>query len=328
MKSILVISVLFLLLTSCTKNSITYNNANQDEGWIVPLSKLTIYKNAHDKIVAIDSPIYKNKSEVSIAATEEVFVVRDSNIIKIYPLPILWAHEIVNDKDYSVTFCPLTGTGVSFNNKINNQSTSFGVSGNLYNQNLIPYDRQTKSYWSQMTLQSIKGTMKECFLQSKNIFRTSYSTAIEAFPNANVLFGTTLLNLCDSLCNPNNTQTLAYTNSNSSFSIIEENTALLFKNYLFNNDISIIQTIFKGKKIAVIGTKKFNFITAFYIPQSTVLTAIQNQLPNIMQDQNGNVYDILGQITNGNNKGNSLNSPLSYSANNFVWDLFFSVTIF
>lgn len=61
-----------------------------------------------------------------------------------YPHNILWHHEIVNDRmgdDWiSVTFCPLTGSGLAFDPQVGATRLDLGVSGLLYANNLVLTD--------------------------------------------------------------------------------------------------------------------------------------------------------------------------------------------
>jgi hypothetical protein len=63
-------------------------------------------------------------------------------------------HEIVNDRiggaSIVVTYCPLCGTGVVFDTKVNGRKLTFGVSGLLYQSDMLLYDHQTESLWSQI----------------------------------------------------------------------------------------------------------------------------------------------------------------------------------
>jgi len=80
-----------------------------------------------------------------------------------YPHGILWWHEIVNDvlggRPILVTFCPLTGSGIVYDPVFDGSARNFGVSGLLFDNNLIMFDRTTDSLWSQMRLDSICGAM-------------------------------------------------------------------------------------------------------------------------------------------------------------------------
>jgi len=78
-----------------------------------------------------------------------------------YPHNVLWWHEIINDVVGGIpivaSYCPLTGSGIVFDPTLNGQVHNFGVSGLLFDNNLIMFDRTTESLWSQMRNQSICG---------------------------------------------------------------------------------------------------------------------------------------------------------------------------
>lgn len=70
------------------------------------------------------------------------------------PLNIGWRHEIVNLEvdglPVAITHCPLTGSSLAFNRGSVDDAT-FGVSGLLFQNNLIMFDRnQPESLWPQM----------------------------------------------------------------------------------------------------------------------------------------------------------------------------------
>ena len=70
------------------------------------------------------------------------------------PLNIMWWHEIVNldvaGRQLAVTHCPLTGSSLVFD-RASLDGAELGVSGLLYRNNLIMYDRRTEeSLWPQM----------------------------------------------------------------------------------------------------------------------------------------------------------------------------------
>ena len=83
------------------------------------------------------------------------------NSTHVYPHKILEYHEIVNDQiegvNIALSYCPLTGTSKAWKSEVKNTFSEFGVSGLLYNNNLILYDRATESYWSQILEVSING---------------------------------------------------------------------------------------------------------------------------------------------------------------------------
>jgi hypothetical protein len=81
-----------------------------------------------------------------------------------YPHNVLWWHEIVNDvlgaTPITVSYCPLTGSGMVYDPVIAGTAREFGVSGLLFDNNLILYDRsQQETLWSQMRVQGICGAL-------------------------------------------------------------------------------------------------------------------------------------------------------------------------
>ncbi len=117
-----------------------------------------------DGIPAIDAPKF-------VPAGQAAFLTADSRVIgvarggraKAYPIRILNWHEVVNDEigglPIAVTYCPLTASAVVFDRRIGGRVTTFGVSGLLYQSNVLMYDRATESLWSQLAQQAVAGPL-------------------------------------------------------------------------------------------------------------------------------------------------------------------------
>ncbi|MGH2686138.1 MAG: DUF3179 domain-containing protein [Actinomycetota bacterium] len=118
-----------------------------------------------DGIPPIDEPRFLDPAEVrGLVAQEPVISVEVNDEAKAYPVRILMWHEIVNDEiggePVTVTYCPLCNTGVAFRRPvIDGELLDFGTSGRLYHSNLVMYDRQTGTFWSQATLEAIVGPL-------------------------------------------------------------------------------------------------------------------------------------------------------------------------
>ena len=119
-----------------------------------------------DGIPALNSPgfsLFRSiaKDDTYINNNELVIVYFDGESVKIYPHKVLDWHEIVNDESRGdkivVSYCPLTGTASIWNRSIENATYTFGVSGLLHNSNLIHFDRETDSNWSQMKQLAVNG---------------------------------------------------------------------------------------------------------------------------------------------------------------------------
>ncbi len=117
-----------------------------------------------DGIPSIDNPKFVSADKADFILDHELIIgVNLNGVIKAYPLFILNWHEIVNDffgeTPVAITYCPLCFTNQVFERTINGQTTEIGVSGKLYNSNLVMYDRLTESYWSQALGLAIKGEL-------------------------------------------------------------------------------------------------------------------------------------------------------------------------
>ena len=80
-----------------------------------------------------------------------------------YPLQILTWHEIVNDVvggvPVAVTFCPLCNSAIVFDRTLEGVVHRFGTSGNLRLSDLVMWDRETESWWQQLTGEAIVGKL-------------------------------------------------------------------------------------------------------------------------------------------------------------------------
>lgn len=80
-----------------------------------------------------------------------------------YPLRILVWHEIADDEiaglPVAVTYCPLCGTGIVFDRRVDGEPLVFKVSGKLYKSDLVMYDTKTESLWTQVLGEAIQGKL-------------------------------------------------------------------------------------------------------------------------------------------------------------------------
>lgn len=123
-----------------------------------------------DGIPSIDNPKFWNVEEASSFLEDDDVVLGlfYEAETRAYPLRILNWHEIVNDwvngKPVLITYCPLCYTGIAFKREINGVPAEFGVSGKLYNNNLLMYNRpndkiREESLWSQQLGEAVTGSL-------------------------------------------------------------------------------------------------------------------------------------------------------------------------
>ncbi len=133
--------------------------------YLVHPSKIKSGGPSKDGIPSIDDPKFVSVEEADewIQDNELVLAIIYKDVKRVYPLQILVWHEIVNDKiagdPILITYCPLCGSGIAYERKINGEEVEFGTSGKLYNSNLVMYDRKTDTYWSQIDGKAIVGEL-------------------------------------------------------------------------------------------------------------------------------------------------------------------------
>ena len=112
-----------------------------------------------------------------------------------YPLRIMASHECVNDSygdvHFAVIYCPLCDSVSVFNREIDGDVLEFGISGQLYQSNVLLYDRQDdpseESLWSQMYGKSVAGPRKGTELETFPHELVTWKTWKQQYPDSNVL---------------------------------------------------------------------------------------------------------------------------------------------
>ena len=130
---------------------------------IVDLSEIMSGGPPRDGIPAVDLPRYVSTEVAAewLDPDEPVIAVESGGEARAYPLQILIWHEIANDvlggTPISVTFCPLCNSAIVFDRRLDGAVLDFGTTGRLRRSDLVMYDRQTETWWQQLTGAGIIG---------------------------------------------------------------------------------------------------------------------------------------------------------------------------
>lgn len=166
------------------------------EGCAVPCEEIRGACNGgQDCIPSIDAPVWTDASDSAnlsyLADDDRVLGLIGASGARAYPLDALWTHEIVNDTwgdaTFSLTYCPLTGSGRVVDGVQDGQPMRFGVSGNLWNSNLVLYDRTTSSLYGQMRAVGFRGEQLGLPLDIAAAIDTTWAAWRAAFPQTEVL---------------------------------------------------------------------------------------------------------------------------------------------
>ena len=146
-----------------------------------------------DGIPPLDNPNFITVADADrwLEAQEPVIAFELNGAAKAYPLQILTWHEIVNDTVGGVpvvaTFCPLCNSAIVFERTLDGVVYDFGVSGKLRNSDLIMWDRQTESWWQQLTGAAIVGELTGQQLRLLPASIVAWQDFKAAYPDAAVL---------------------------------------------------------------------------------------------------------------------------------------------
>lgn len=162
------------------------------EGSLVPQEEIRSGGVPKDGIPAITRPQFLAAEQaVYLQPSDRVIGVEVEGSFRAYPLRILNFHEIVNDqfgeKAIAVTYCPLCDSAAVFDRGTDAGSREFGVSGLLFNSNVLMYDRETDSLWSQMMSTGITGKEKQQPLRNLPLELTTWADWQARHPESEVL---------------------------------------------------------------------------------------------------------------------------------------------
>lgn len=143
-----------------------------------------------DGIPPIEEPKYMTIEEADkwLSDADRMFVLESIDGVLVYPQRVLVWHEIVNEtidgQSLSITYCPLTGSCIGYYGP---ENTTFGTSGRLLNSNLVMYDRESDTYWSQIMGQAVHdGSIGES-LAVEPIHWATWENVKKTFDEAKVL---------------------------------------------------------------------------------------------------------------------------------------------
>jgi Protein of unknown function (DUF3179) len=269
-----------------------------------------------------------------------VVAIRVGDQVKVYPHDILDYHEIVNDEipdnPVILSYCPLTGSAIAWKGDPTHANPTFGVSGLLYNSNLLPYDRETGSLWSQMLELSVNGNRVLERPERLQVIESTWGTIAGMYPDAVQMTRNTghdrdyddypygsfkqdagllfpVLNV-DNRMHPKTRVIGIRFNAGQS---------RVYQLGAFGSTTQVINDQFFDQAIVVFGNSSRN-IAAIYrreLEDGTILNFAPSSdaLPVVMTDDEGNSWDVFGEAVSGPRTGTQLATTSSYTAYWFAW---------
>jgi hypothetical protein len=348
--------VLFLIAISCTPDVPVMEEKLPEieleqplpPGWLVQPDDIINGGPGKDGIQSIDHPKFIDVEEVTFLGDEELVVgVKIGDDIRAYPHRMLDFHELVNDivggEPITVTFAPLTGSSLAWSRRIGEQVTTFGSSGLLYHNNLMPYDRATGSLWSQMRLDCINGVAFEQQLPMIPVVETSWKNWKKMFPTSKVL---TVNNLWHQNYNGNRYTTYKSDPDYFLYPVGKFSARLPSKERVLGmvvngkarafgfsfvarkpDNLLVYNEERNGEPIVFAAQASRNFMVAYSrkLADGTVLqlSAVPNGDDVILKDEEGNRWNIFGEAVRGPRTGEQLPLIQAHVGYWFAWSLFY-----
>ena len=340
MKYILPLALLFFIFSCSNDDDDRISGLENDPDWGIPSSEVMDGGPGKDGIPSIDDPNFTSTNSVDFLNDDDLVIgIYNGGAVVAYPHPILDWHEIVNDQlddmSYALTYCPLTGTAIAWDRSLSSGNSTFGVSGKLYNNNLIPYDRETDSYWSQLTMSCVNGPLLGEEINTFPIIETTWKTWKRMFPVSIVLnedtgfsrdydrypYGDYKTNN-NRIIFPLNPDDQRLPRKQRVLGLIEDYGQKVYSLELFETPRAIHDTVGE-QEILILGSKEDNLILSF---ENTIgLLDFQvdfSRFPEVGRDANDNVLDIRGFVRSGPLAGEQISKPNAFMGYFFAFGAF------
>lgn len=145
-----------------------------------------------DGIPALTDPTFTTaRNGKWLQGEDKVVGVTLNGVTKAYPIRILNYHEVIND-DFAglrvaITYSPLCGSVMVYQTENRSQEWELAVSGLVYNNNALYFDRETESLWSQVLGRAVAGPVAGAQLQLLPASLTSWDEWQQRHPKTLVL---------------------------------------------------------------------------------------------------------------------------------------------
>ncbi len=159
----------------------------------IPLDQILNGGPGKDGIPALAHPsfVFADQAKKFFSDASQGIIVTSGTTTRFYPFAILNWHEVVDDtiegRPLLITYCPLCGSAIVYDRRLDGKERVFGVSGKLYESNLLMYDHETESLWSQVPGEAVVGdeTGKKLTLYPSDVL--TFGEARKRFPRLEIL---------------------------------------------------------------------------------------------------------------------------------------------
>ncbi|WP_431125566.1 DUF3179 domain-containing protein [Flagellimonas flava] len=320
---------------------------NNSSPWSIPVQEVLDGGPGKDGIPALENPNLITADQTEILQNNDlVLAFKNGDEVRAYPHIVLDWHEIINDNigdvSMAVTFCPLTGTGIGWGRMLEGTETTFGVSGLLYNTNLIPYDRLSDSNWSQILNESVNGTLIGSKPKLYQLLETDWGTLKQLFPEVRVVSTNTGFSRTYGVSPYGNYNTdhdfflfpvdkdPRLPSKEKVLAILNGNRAKAYQFSDFQSE-NVLRDLYGGNELLLVGNQ--NFITVFALDEDTVNLEFEYAFAAgngaiVLTDNEGNEWNVFGEAVSGPRQGERLGQVDALMAQWFSIPAFYQTQLY
>ena len=332
--------ILGLFSRSCSKDYLLDFRSDNVPGagtWLINETFIRWGCPGKDCIPSINNPkmVKADSDELSYLENSDLVVgVKKGEDCYAFPHKILDWHEVVNMDGYSVSYCPLTGSAIHIVD-----DRGFGVSGLLFNSNLIMYDKTSDSYWPQMLLKSAAGKFRGEGLILNRSIETTWGTWRKLFPETYAVSSQTGYSRNYNVYpygDYKNSSAIAYPLENSDDRLPAKERVIGFLNSemakaypVANFDtISVVHDTVREERIVLFASSVDNLAALYKTNRKFSVKEydVENGVVLFTDDETGSEWNILGEAVSGELKGEVLMYLNSYISYWFSWAAFYPQT--
>lgn len=292
----------------------------------------------------INNPEYVSNIEAKsfLRDFDEVYFAKFDKTTYVYPASMLGFHHIVNDsinnEPVAVTLCLLSDSALIYSGKIDNKALTFGVLGPLFYGNLVIYDKETDSYWYQLSGESFKGKFKEKKLTAlKPLEKTQWKT-IKNEDNLKVLPPVKEISFYRNFYNKYNESTIGLNTLKGKVKLDDRlppyasglgiNIQNNYKFYPFDliKEQKIINDILSGWNLLIVYNKKYDTYRIFRRVVGNRIYTFGIKDDALIDKETLTVWNMDGEAVKGKLKGEKLEMPIFTQVFWFSWSSFFPNT--
>jgi hypothetical protein len=292
--------------------------------------------------ISLDSPAFTSADDTFLRDDDFVMGISLNGANRAYPITMLAWHHIVNDnvngKPMGMTYCPSCNTAIAFESEVEGTALQFDVAS-LHRANLVMVDRQTGSWWQQLTGKAIQGKLSGTALKLIPVDLMTWGAWKELYPDTRVLSEDTGFDHDYDFLPSGNSYTDSQKSDRGSHgmpkitdtrfrareTVLAVQVGDVFKAYPFSNlgELAVINDEINGEPVLILFDSKSKIASAFSRKVKENVLKLEEKTEGgemMIRDKNtGSVWDFEGRAIADEMKGIKLEKLKYHNAFWFAW---------